>query len=232
MKETVVFSIGNTNVRYGIFSGSKLEKSGIYTESLKDKIKKTSYEKAFMISVNKRKEKIFLENYRDESVIKLQKANKVINSEYDVKMLGIDRFVAIVKCLKEKTYPALLIDTGTADTFDYIDGYGVHKGGFITPGLTTMARSLEKFTSVLKETEPEDGGLKIGKNTSEAMKYGIYTVWVTGILSFCAMFKNKEPKCRFIIMGGNSARLKDYITEAIVDSDYLLKAIYEYGAGV
>ncbi|MDD3803036.1 MAG: type III pantothenate kinase [bacterium] len=229
MGKTIVFSIGNTNNRYGEFSGGKLKRSGIFSESEMSRIAKTSYENIFMASVNKKNEKKFLREFTLAGVTVLEKRKGIITSQYDLTMLGMDRYISIAKCINDKSYPALLIDTGTADTFDFISSTGIHLGGFISPGLTTMAKSLAKFTFALDEVEPDDHNLKIATNTEDACRFGVFTVWLTGILSFCSLFRKTEESGKIIISGGNSYRLKDYVPDAAIIPDYLLCAINEYG---
>lgn len=232
MNKEIVFSIGNTNIRYALFEDSLMTESGIYSEHVKKKMQKTPLVKAFCISVNSKRLKKFKDENKFLDIIELKKENKLIKTEYDADKIGIDRFVTVLKCLKDKTFPALIIDTGTADTFDYIDKNGNHIGGFITPGLTTMAKSLAKFTFSLKEVEPEDGELRVGRNTEEALKYGIYTEWVTGVISFAKMGEKLIGPHIVIVCGGNASKLRDFLKNAVIDENYLLKSIYEYAENI
>ena len=232
MKKTLIISVGNTNIRYGIFKCGSLAMSGILTSLSAKHIKKESIDEAFCISVNKAKFKRFKMEYDWMDVVEIKKKKRGIISEYDIDMLGIDRYMTVAECQRSMIFPVVIIDTGTADTFDFINSKGIHIGGFITPGLTTMAKSLEKFTCGLKEVIPEDGELKVGKNTEDAMKFGIYTEWVTKILAFVKMSEKVIGKSTVIVCGGNSPRIKDYIKDAVIDEDFLLKAIYEYSKDI
>lgn len=228
MSKTLVLSVGNTNSRYGIFLKGSLKSSGICDSAALRRLNRGDFEDTFLVSVNRKNERRLRCGLKGLAIKKPGKRD-CFSSQYDVKLLGMDRFVSTAKCICENDYPALIIDTGTADTFDFIDSKGVHNGGFITPGLTTMAKSLAKSTDALDETEPQDGGLRIGRNTDEAISFGIYNLWLTGILSVCAMFRRQERRGKIIVCGGNSLKLKDFLPDAVIDADYLLKAIYSYG---
>lgn len=232
MDKELVLTIGNTNVRYGLFNGNILIESGIYAEPVKKKMKKEKIVKALCISVNTRNLKKLKEDNKFIEIMEINKIKNKIKTEYDLNKLGIDRYMTIFKSQNDKEYPAILIDTGTADTFDFIDRKGIHIGGFITPGLSTMAKSLAKFTYALKEVEPEDGGLRVGKNTEEAIKYGIYMEWVTSIIAFVKLSENLISARRAIVCGGNALRLKDFLRNSIIDENYLLKAVHDYGKNI
>jgi type III pantothenate kinase len=68
--------------------------------------------------------------------------------------------------------PALVVDFGTAVTFDVVDQSGNYVGGIIAPGLSAMTDYLHEKTALLpKITIREPGGV-IGKNTEQAMLIG------------------------------------------------------------
>jgi type III pantothenate kinase len=89
--------------------------------------------------------------------------------------IGEDR---LANALAAQTYyrvPAIVIDMGTAVTFDIISQQG-YEGGIIAPGLGLMSRYLHEQTALLPELKPEDlvkveGA--IGKSTRHAMQLGV-----------------------------------------------------------
>lgn len=70
--------------------------------------------------------------------------------------------------------PAIVIDMGTAVTFDIISPDGAYEGGIIAPGLNLMSRYLHEQTALLPELDINDllVSTGVGKSTLEAMKLG------------------------------------------------------------
>jgi type III pantothenate kinase len=91
------------------------------------------------------------------------------------KEIGQDRIANAIAAQEYFGTPAVVIDMGTAVTFDIISSQG-YEGGIIAPGLAVMTRYLHEQTALLPELRPEDllqveGA--IGKSTVEAMKLGV-----------------------------------------------------------
>ena len=64
----------------------------------------------------------------------------------DPSMLGADRFLAMLGAINHFPYnPLLVIDIGSAITFDVVDKNGLHHGGYIMPGMKALRGSFEKF---------------------------------------------------------------------------------------
>ncbi len=76
-----------------------------------------------------------------------------INTDYrDPAKLGVDRMLAVLAARNHTDSPCCVVDCGTAVTVDFVDGLGVHKGGFILPGLQMMRASLLHNTAVPHDT--------------------------------------------------------------------------------
>ena len=89
--------------------------------------------------------------------------------------IGEDRIANAIAAQEFYRIPAIVIDMGTAVTFDIISSQG-YEGGIIAPGLAVMTHYLHEQTALLPELKPEDlvnveGA--IGKSTVEAMKLGV-----------------------------------------------------------
>ncbi|OGX11817.1 MAG: hypothetical protein A2351_07260 [Omnitrophica bacterium RIFOXYB12_FULL_50_7] len=89
--------------------------------------------------------------------------------------LGCDRKVNIYGATKMYRLPMLVIDYGTAITFDYIDSKGVFQGGMIIPGPETAYRALGQRAALLPKKLPMPKKSKsfLGRNTRECMESGI-----------------------------------------------------------
>ena len=86
--------------------------------------------------------------------------------------IGQDRLANAVAVSHHFGHPAVVVDFGTAVTFDVVDRSGDYIGGIITPGLAAMTDYLHEKTALLpKITIREPKGV-IGKNTEQAMLIG------------------------------------------------------------
>lgn len=87
--------------------------------------------------------------------------------------IGQDRLANAVAALELYGAPSIVIDFGTAVTFDIVSSNG-YEGGIIAPGLEIMTRYLHEETALLPKLDPDDlaASAGIGKSTVEAMKLG------------------------------------------------------------
>lgn len=88
--------------------------------------------------------------------------------------IGQDRLANSIAAQALFGAPAVVIDMGTAVTFDVITPEGGYEGGLIAPGLAVMARYLHEKTALLPALDPDSliFSAGIGKSTLEAMKLG------------------------------------------------------------
>jgi type III pantothenate kinase len=148
--------------------------------------------------------------------------------------LGTDRIAAIAGAYK--TYPgsvALVIDAGTAITYDFLDG-DTYKGGNISPGIDMRFRALNIFTGRLPLLSRSDDFTSPGTNTSDAIIAGVVTGVVYEINEYIRTFEEKHKDLKVIITGGDGLFLKErisekniYLPDIVIDG---LNFILEYNA--
>ncbi|MBL7685390.1 MAG: type III pantothenate kinase [Deltaproteobacteria bacterium] len=90
------------------------------------------------------------------------------------KELGADRIVNAVAGFKKYGGPLIIVDFGTATTFDYIDAKGNYLGGMIAPGISISNEALFEKASKLPHVEIRKPPRAIGKNTIDSMQAGIF----------------------------------------------------------
>ena len=113
------------------------------------------------------------------NIIKPQKIFGNLTLSYDdPSMLGADRFSAMLGAINHfPNNPLLVIDIGSAITFDVIDKNGLHHGGLIMPGIKALRGSFEKF-----KTSDLSVSLKgLANNTDDAWKQGTYAMMISAI---------------------------------------------------
>jgi len=142
--------------------------------------------------------------------------------------LGADRIVNAVAAFDKYKTSLIIIDFGTATTFDVISEKGEYLGGAISPGIMISAEALFKNASKLPRVEifelPKN---IIGKDTAGSIKAGIifgYGGLVDGIIK--QMIKEINPKPKVIATGGLAPLMKN-ISESIetVEPDLTLEGL-------
>jgi len=117
----------------------------------------------------------------------------------DPSKLGVDRFLAMLGALERfPNSPLLVIDAGSAVTFDVIDAKGIHQGGLIMPGFKALRESFAKFST-------NDLSLKTSelKNSTEgAWQSGTHAMLVSAINSQIQNFELQYPDGVVTICGG------------------------------
>lgn len=94
--------------------------------------------------------------------------------------LGADRLANAAGAMKLGDLPAVVVDFGTATTFDVIDGSGAYVGGAISPGVGTAAAELFKKAEKLNPVDLEFPACALGRSTTEAVRSGVLLSAVGG----------------------------------------------------
>ena len=88
------------------------------------------------------------------------------------KLIGADRLANAAAVAKLYGYPAIVVDFGTAVTFDIISSCGAYIGGVIAPGLEAMTNFLYQRTALLPKLNLREPKFAVGKSTRDAMISG------------------------------------------------------------
>ena len=159
-----------------------------------------------------------------------------VSIEYETKgTLGKDRIAAVVGanylCPGQNV---LVIDAGTAITYEVLEMTGTYKGGNISPGLTTRFRSLSMFTKQLPLVKESDEVPLIGTSTESAILAGVVNGIIYEIDGYIDALKVKYGDIFVFLTGGHSfyfeRRLKNHI---FADANLVLTGlnrILEYNA--
>ncbi len=138
--------------------------------------------------------------------------------------IGQDRLANAAGAAALGPLPAVVIDLGTAVTFDIVTRRGGYEGGIITPGPALMTRYLHEHTAQLPLVEdvitPVDSA--IGKSTVEAMRIGA-VLGFTGLLQACLdrveadLADLGEPAPRILTCGGAYALVRNRLRQPTTD---------------
>ena len=87
--------------------------------------------------------------------------------------IGADRLANAAAVVEMKVLPAIVVDFGTAVTFDVIDHRGRYLGGVVAPGISTAASALHERTALLPLATVSSIRRCVGKSTAEAIRIGL-----------------------------------------------------------
>jgi type III pantothenate kinase len=151
--------------------------------------------------------------------------------------LGNDRIAAVAAANAQ--FPGqncLVIDAGTAITFDLIDSQNVYRGGNISPGLSMRFQALHTFTQKLPLIEQSGETPLLGYSTETAIRSGVIWGVVFEIERYINELKGMYPNLQIMLTGGDSVFLADKINYPIFVDEFLvlkgLNRILEYNAQV
>jgi type III pantothenate kinase len=156
-----------------------------------------------------------------------------LNIMYDnPREVGADRIVNAVAAIEQYGKPVIVVDFGTATTFDLIDEQGNYCGGTIVPGVQISAESLLSRAAKLPRVEIVKPASVIGKNSVESIQAGLfygYVSLVDGMVTRIQALLSARAK---VVATGGLAELICGETETIdeVDPELTLtglKLIYE-----
>jgi len=142
--------------------------------------------------------------------------------------IGADRLVNAVAVKADYDTPAIVVDFGTATTFDVVDAQGNYAGGVIAPGINLSMSALHQAASKLPKVSVKKPHKAIGKNTIEAMQSGIYWGYIGLIDRILSEIKSELSGDVKVIATGGLAPLfaKDNVAIDVVDENLTLKGLY------
>jgi len=142
-----------------------------------------------------------------DNFIELSSNTKIpIENLYETKKtLGKDRLAAVVGANNNfPTSNVLVIDMGTAITFDFINSKAQYVGGTISPGMKMRFKALNYYTGKLPLVKEENDFKLIGRNTKDAIISGVQSGITFEIDSYINHFKQKYDDLKTILTGGDA----------------------------
>jgi type III pantothenate kinase len=120
--------------------------------------------------------------------------------------VGPDRICNMAAAVSAGLDRALVVDAGTATTFDLLLD-GVFKGGLIAPGMAFAAQQLARHGALLEEVSFEVREAVVGRNTQEAMKGGAWLTGCGGVQWTIARLMESYGSVPVILTGGLASHL-------------------------
>ncbi len=141
--------------------------------------------------------------------------------------VGADRLVNVIGAIAEHGGPLIVIDFGTAITFDAVSIDGAYLGGVIVPGIRISSEALFERAAQLAKVEIRRPERVIGKNTTEHVQAGIYYGFLGQMEEIVRQIKKALPGDPKVIATGGQSRLIAANSELvdIIDLDLTLKGL-------
>ncbi|MBP1731478.1 MAG: pantothenate kinase [Deltaproteobacteria bacterium] len=249
----LVIDIGNTNIVFGVYQDERL----VNHWRLSTAIQKTADEYAILLNSLLYFEKIRLTdihsaiiscvvppllfpfqrvcaNYMGIQPIVVEPGIKTgMPIQYEnPQEVGADRIVNAVAGYEQHKKALIIVDFGTATTFDYVTPKGEYVGGVISPGLMISLEALFERASKLPRVELVKPKEIIGKNTVTAMQAGILYGYVSLVDGIVKRMKEKVKTDPYVIGTGGLSNLIFKESETINEVDEFLtlkglKILYE-----
>ena len=150
------------------------------------------------------------------------------------KEVGADRLVNAVAAQKKYGGPMVIIDFGTATTFDVIDVHGNYCGGIISPGVNLSVEALHMAAAKLPRVAVEKPDQVIGTGTVTAIQSGIFWGYVGLVEGVVRRIKqefserNSSEEMKVLATGGLAPLFNDEVEAIeIVDQELTTYGLFE-----
>ena len=217
--------VGNTNITCGVFRGEEIVASFRITT----KMPRTSDEYGMMLGTLLEKNQVNEKEIRDaiiasvvpnvmhslqNAIIKYLGITPIV-VEAGIKtgirvatpnpqQIGADRIVDAVAAYELYGGPVLVIDFGTATTYDLVDSEGAFLGGVTAPGIRISAKALWEDAAKLPEIEIKKPEYVLGKDTITSMQSGLVygQIGQTEYIIRKVKEENNVPDAKVVVTGG------------------------------
>ena len=172
----------------------------------------------------KKNYKIKLKEIKEKAINKIVKIN--IKNKNQV---GSDRIANAAGVYKKYKANCIVLDFGTATTFDVVTKKGIYNGGIIAPGLNLSIKSLSSSANQIPIFSIKKQKKVIGKNTLEALRSGFYWGYSGLINNIILKIENEtKKKYKIIFTGGYADLFKASIIRPFeIDKNITIKGIIE-----
>ncbi|HUC85448.1 MAG TPA: type III pantothenate kinase [Candidatus Acidoferrales bacterium] len=228
----LLFDIGNTHTHVGLGDGRRVVKQGdIPTYSwlaggaagrVKNFIGNSRIEGAALCSVVPRVTplvKKFVQAAWNFEALELHAATiRGVGIDYPKPhSIGPDRLANAVAARRRFGAPVVVVDFGTAVTFDVVDARGCYVGGIIAPGLSVMTSYLHEKTALLPKIQIRDIHTAIGKSTEDAMLVGAVHGYRGLVRELIGELKRelRAPKLPVVATGGYARLIAAKLPEIV-----------------
>ncbi len=243
--EYLVIDIGNTNIVFAVYENNKILKrwrissllhrtNDEYILWLKHAVTEQYKFKAIIIGsvvpdiTEELKSAVYL-FFKIKPIVIAEDIKVNFPTELDTPSeIGTDRIVNALCAWRLYKKPSVIIDFGTATTFDVVGKEGVYLGGVIAPGVNLSINALHSAAARLPRIAVTKQKKVIGKNTETAMAAGIYWGYI-GLIKNILIKVQKELNYEMITIatGGLSDIFVNEVSDdIIINKDLTIKGLF------
>ena len=142
-------------------------------------------------------------------------------------LIGDDRIVNVFYAREIFQKSVIIVDFGTATTFDVLNKKGIYSGGVITPGIDLSLKSLKDQTAKLPLVTFKKTKKVLGTTTQTAIQSGFFWGYISMVEGLINKIK-KEEKTNFkiVLTGGNAHFFSTYIKKiTMIDKFFTVKGL-------
>jgi len=142
---------------------------------------------------------------------------------------GADRLVNAVGASMVYPGPLIVIDSGTATTFDIVAADGAFEGGIIAPGINLSMQALHEAAAKLPRIAIQRPARVVGKDTVGAMQSGVFWGYIALIEGLITRIKAERAEPMTVVATGGVASLFEGATDSIdhFDPDLTIRGLLE-----
>jgi type III pantothenate kinase len=216
--------IGNSRTKYCVVSNKK---RGSIQSTANEQLSNEHLAKAFStidklivasVSHNRLTDSIELwclqQNIIYQRVVSEKCKNGVLSAYQQPSQLGVDRWLTLIAA--NTLYPSkniLIVDAGTATTFDLLSSDGIHQGGWILAGIDTLFSCVLNNTSLVQANFDKTASLSFGASSSENVNNATWAATVGAIhLAVSQSEQQGVAVDEIILTGGNGRRLASLLS--------------------
>ncbi len=226
----LIIDIGNSFAKVAVFEGSEMVETFRFPnrslEGLSDVVRSYSLDKGIVssvIAIDRKMEKQL--NSSGVPLLTLGPDTPLpIRNLYETpETLGPDRLAAVVGAYERcKGTNALVIDTGTCITYDFIDASGRYHGGNISPGITMRFKALHAYTDRLPLVETCGEFDALGVSTETAIRAGVMRGVELEIKGYIREMQDKYGRLFVFLTGGDVVSFETTEKSSIFADEYLV----------
>ena len=224
--------IGNTNIVIGTYNDNELinvKRVPTNQANIQKELDLDFSNSIAISSVAPSIQKVLIDKLNAKNPFLVSHLNSYVHLDVDnPKDVGNDRICNIKATLKENLYPSIIVDFGSATTYDVIDENGHFIGGVIAPGIDVSAHHLFKKAEQLNAVPLTFPDQVIGKNTTTNLQAGIMYGGIDAINGMLYRIKKEMNNSiqHIVLTGGFAETLSGHITHPhTVDTFLTLKGI-------
>ena len=218
------------------FSSNNIFSKNFLKKSLKKILKKRPINKVALFSSVVPKYQFILKKFLKKAYkiklreIKEKGINKIVKINIKNRnQVGSDRIANAVGVYRKYKTNCVVLDFGTATTFDVVMKNGIYNGGVIAPGVNLSMKSLINSADQIPMFSIKKQKKIIGKNTNEALRSGFYWGYLGLINNIISKIeKETKKKYKIIFTGGYADLFKTSIMRSFtVDKNITISGIIE-----